>query len=153
MASKAAVVTLTNIQNDPNIIGVVSTKPAYTMGFGSELKSTKSVPVALIGRVPVKISLENGEITAGNPLTSSTRKGYAAKAAKSGRIIGYAMEDYKATTKAEKIMVFIQPGWWQSPVSAAPSPILVNESAAAAIPVPQIGYITKVNGSVIIRLG
>ena len=110
------------------------------MGSYSDLNKGENVPVALLGRVPVKVSLENGEIKAGDALTSSTRKGYAAKAVKSGRIIGYAMEDYKTAANTEKIMVFVQPGWHQS------------EAGLALAPSADLGY-QKINGSVIIRLG
>mgnify|MGYP001562030793 CR=1 FL=1 len=150
LASKAAVVALTNIQNDPNIIGVVSSKPAYIMGFGSDLKDMKSVPVALAGRVPVKVTLENGNIETGDPLTSSSKPGYAMKAVKSGRIIGYALESFNAKSKTGKILVFINAGWYNAPEQIATLPQLPKESITQA---PQINYITKVNGSVIIRLG
>src|SRR3989338_2424234 len=114
LASKAASVRLTDIQNDAKLLGVVSSDPAFIMGSYSDLNKGNNVPVALLGRVPVKVSLENGEIKAGDALTSSARKGYAAKAVKSGRIIGYAMEDYKTAANTEKIMVFVQPGWHQA---------------------------------------
>lgn len=148
LASKAAVVALTNVQNDANIVGVVSTKPAFTMGFGSELKNASSVPVALVGRVPVKASLENGEIKVGDPLTSSARKGYAAKSINSGRIIGYAMEPYRQESKNDKILVFVQPGWYNAPVETAQA----RQPALPAASMESLGY-SKVNGSVIIRLG
>ncbi len=134
LAAKAALVKTTNIQNDPNIIGVVSSNPSFIMGYGSELKDTNSVPIALIGRVPVKVSLENGQINVGDPLTSSTKKGYAAKSVNSGRIIGYAMESYNEQSNTEKILVFVQPG-------------IINSAGAGTE-----GY-KKINGSVVIKLG
>ena len=42
----------------------------------------------------VKISLENGPIYPGDPLTSSSTPGHAMKALKSSRIIGYVFEKY-----------------------------------------------------------
>ncbi len=134
LAAKAALVKTTGIQNDPNIIGVVSSNPSFVMGFGSELKDTNSVPIALIGRVPVKVSLESGIINVGDPLTSSNKKGYAAKSVNSGRIIGYAMESYNEKSNTEKILVFVQPG-------------IINAAGTVAE-----GY-KKINGSVVIRLG
>ncbi len=133
LAAKAAIVKTTIIQNDPNIIGVVSSNPSFIMGYGSELKDTASVPIALIGRVPVKVSLENGIINVGDPLTSSTKKGYAAKSLSSGRIIGYAMEDYNERSNSERILVFVQPG--------------TNNMQ------PQSAFFSKVNGSVVIKVG
>ncbi|GEM_PF-1308688 len=136
LAAKAAVVKLTEIENDPNIIGVVSSDPAFIMGSGADLKNGKNVPVALIGRVPVKVSLENGEIKAGDPLTSAKRKGYAAKAVKSGRIVGYALEDYKIEANTDRILIYLQAGWYNP----------VNEPV-------QKSRVSEVNGSVVIRLG
>ncbi len=137
IAAKAALVKTTAVQNDINIIGVVSSNPAFIMGYGSELKDTNSVPIALIGRVPAKVSLENGQISVGDPLTSSAKKGYAAKSVNSGRIIGYAMENYNEKSNSEKILVFVQPGWHNA-----------NEASSQ-----QLNYLNKVNGSVIIKLG
>ncbi|MBI1935258.1 hypothetical protein HYS31_02355 [Candidatus Woesearchaeota archaeon] len=144
IAAKAAIVKLTDQQNDPNIIGVVSSNPAFVMGFGSELKETNTVPIALVGRVPVKVSLENGAINIGDPLTSSSKKGYAAKATKSGRIIGFAMENYDEGSNAKKILVFVQPGWWQ--VQQPAEFQLENQ-------VGRLTRITEANGSVRIRIG
>jgi hypothetical protein len=94
-------------------IGVVSTQPGITLGnedgttpgvataiAGDEVASgkAKSVPVALAGRVPVKVSLENGLIKKGDALAMSTIPGVAAKALSIGQIIGYAMEDFDGTS-------------------------------------------------------
>ena len=104
---------MTDIPNDPRIVGVVSSDPAFIMGSNSDLRNGRNVPVALVGRVPVKVSLENGAISVGDPLTSSTRKGYAAKSINSGRIIGYALEDYKDRSRNEKILVLVDARWYQ----------------------------------------
>ncbi len=42
----------------------------------------------------VKVSLENGAIKRGDALAASSKEGYAMKATQSGRIIGFALEDY-----------------------------------------------------------
>ncbi|MDD5696401.1 MAG: hypothetical protein PHO90_00310 [Candidatus Pacebacteria bacterium] len=89
-----------------NLIGVVSTRPALVMAADLE----KSRSVALAGRVPVKISSENGSIEIGDPLTSaSSTLGAAMKAIGAGKILGYALEAFNAssTTSTNTILAFI----------------------------------------------
>jgi hypothetical protein len=54
----------------------------------------RSVPVALAGRIPVKVSAENGRVKAGDFLTASSIPGVAMKATKAGPIIGQALQDF-----------------------------------------------------------
>lgn len=77
---------------DQNAMGVVSTQPGFVAGAYTE----NSYPIALVGRVPVKVSNENGEIHAGDYLTSASIPGYAMKATVGGRVLGQAMEDFIA---------------------------------------------------------
>ncbi len=59
------------------------------------------------GRVPVKVSTENGSIEVGDALTSaSSTPGAAMKATGSGKILGYALEPFDATS-TETILAFI----------------------------------------------
>jgi len=95
---------------EPNLIGIISTKPELTLN--AELDHSSSRAVALIGRVPTKISLENGEISAGDYLTSSSTSGMAMRAVKSGRVVGIALESFSATdykNGKRKIQVLINP--------------------------------------------
>lgn len=78
---------------DQKILGVVSTQPAKTIG-GSGGEGVNAVPIALTGRVPVKISTENGPIEQGDLLTSSSTPGVAMKATEPGYIIGRAFDSY-----------------------------------------------------------
>jgi hypothetical protein len=65
------------------------------------------VPIALVGRVPVKVSTENGIIMPGDSLMlSHTLPGVAMKATKSGAIIAQALQGYSGTEVGE-ISVFI----------------------------------------------
>jgi len=73
---------------DNKIAGVVSTRPGFLAGDYKQ----GSYPIALAGRVPTKATAENGAIHVGDPLTTSSRAGYAMKATKAGQILGYAME-------------------------------------------------------------
>jgi|GEM_PF-1040035 len=94
---------------DKNIVGVVSTAPHLTMG--SEIAGKDAVRMTLTGRVPVKVSIENGPIVIGDVLTSSVQPGVAMKATRAGRVIGIALENYDGYNKDGKIMIFINPHW------------------------------------------
>ena len=91
------------------IVGVVSTQPHLTMG--SEYAGEDAVRLALTGRVPVKVSLENGQILAGDTLTSSSQPGKAMKAKQEGPTIGIALEDYLSEGQGDSIMVLISLGY------------------------------------------
>ena len=83
--------------------------------------------VGMLGHVYTKVSTENGSISRGDPLTSSSQRGIAMKATKAGRIVGYALESYDGTPKEGKpswyywerpagntIVALIQAGWYDS---------------------------------------
>jgi len=92
---------------DPNTIGVISTRPGLILGDETNGQGAKTVMVALAGRVPVKVSLENGPITVGDPLTPSSTPGVAMKATKYGPIIGNAMTTYNGDGPGY-VVVFIK---------------------------------------------
>ncbi|MDP2630461.1 MAG: hypothetical protein Q8P56_03575, partial [Candidatus Uhrbacteria bacterium] len=102
---------------DSRIIGVVSGSPSVVFE-GSEFKIgakpfrfTKGTkpPIALAGRVPVKVSLENGAIKPGDFLTTSHAPGVAMKATEGGATIGIALESYGGGAE-NLILVFINVG-------------------------------------------
>ncbi len=101
-----------------NMLGVVSTRPAITIaghyvitGPDGQKENADLAQVALAGRVPVKVSTENGEIQIGDYLTSSKLfPGYAMKATRSGEVIGQALEPFIASD-AGKVLVFLKPGY------------------------------------------
>jgi hypothetical protein len=78
---------------DSKAIGVISTAPGLYL---KDWKANKASgrPVALKGRVPVKVSDENGPIKRGDLLTPASTPGYAMKATKGGLVIGRALEDF-----------------------------------------------------------
>jgi hypothetical protein len=51
------------------------------------------LPLAIYGYFPAKVTVENGPIRRGDPITSSSTPGYGMKAVQACRIIGYALED------------------------------------------------------------
>lgn len=82
-------VTKSKGNNDNNIIGIVSTQPGWIIG--KESKTT--VKLALVGQVPVKVTLENGEIKRGDAITSSSLEGFGMKANNDDRIVGIALTE------------------------------------------------------------
>jgi hypothetical protein len=105
-------------QYQKDVLGVVSTAPGFVAGGYTE----DSHPIALVGRVPVKVSTENGPIKEGDFLTSASISGYAMRATESGRVIGTALEPFdesktvpcpaeglgnETTTKCGSVMMFV----------------------------------------------
>lgn len=72
-----------------DLIGIITTEPGLTLGQTAE----NAYGVALVGRVPVKVTTKNGTIKAGDVLTSSDTPGVAMKAVQAGPAIGKALED------------------------------------------------------------
>ena len=96
--------------NDVLLLGVISTEPGVLLnamhGEEDSIPGMLPYPVALCGRVPCKVTDENGPIARGDLLTTSSRVGHAMKASpirvegvevyRSGTIIGKALEPHKA---------------------------------------------------------
>ncbi len=76
--------------NDNRVAGVISTEPGIVLNAAE-----KGYKLALVGKVPVKITNEGGQIKRGDILVASSKPGYAMKAKdpKPGTIIGKALED------------------------------------------------------------
>jgi fibronectin-binding autotransporter adhesin len=92
---------------DSGLIGVVSTHPYQVAGNDDG----HSVIIALTGRAPVKVNLENGPIAAGDLLTSSSTPGVAMKAIKPGNIIGTALEAYDGTEPVAEVTTQLHNGY------------------------------------------
>ncbi|HSE56758.1 MAG TPA: hypothetical protein VLB02_01590, partial [Candidatus Paceibacterota bacterium] len=93
---------------DKNVMGVVSTSPAMIIGSkGSEGADGK--PIALSGRVPVNVNMENGPIHKGDVLTASSTPGVAMRMTKAGMMIAIALEDYNGEG-VKPIMSFVKTG-------------------------------------------
>ena len=87
------------------LMGVVSTKPGVLLGGwgqNNDPRAVKQVAIALAGRVPVKVNLENGNIIAGDPITISSTPGVGMKASSAGRVIGFALEGYSTTVENKR---------------------------------------------------
>ncbi len=91
-----------------NLIGVVSTMPFEVFGqdIGRSKNAKNPLPLALVGRVPVKVSTENGAISIGDPITSSSTAGVGMKATKAGAIVGIALEPFSGSGVG-KVMMYV----------------------------------------------
>jgi hypothetical protein len=113
--------------NDTTVAGVISTQPGIALGSSDpELDLTNptngsadgNVPLALVGRVPVKVSAENGPIRPGDLLTTSSTPGHAMLAIPveingvsfylPGTIIGKALESLEAGTGVILVLITLQ---------------------------------------------
>jgi|GEM_PF-4282267 len=100
----------TQVAYENAAIGVISTKPGFLTG---DRKAEGAQPVALAGRVPVKVNMENGSINPGDPITSSSTPGIGMKAAEAGRVIGIALQ---GATQPGTVLIFVNPSWWNGPM-------------------------------------
>ena len=92
-------------------IGIVSTEPGITLANWQQKDRTGMYPIALAGRVPVKVSTENGPIQAGDAITSSSIPGVGMKATKAGRIVGTALQSYNGEGIGS-VIVFVNPSYF-----------------------------------------
>jgi hypothetical protein len=119
-SSPAASVRRSTGPYDGRLLGVVSTSPGlvlegehvYMAGDNTKLITANKTVVGLAGRVPVKVSMENGPIQIGDPLTSSSTPGMAMKATRAGKILGYALESMSTDGK---VLLFVEPGFYIPP--------------------------------------
>ncbi len=77
------------------LIGAVSTEPGITLADWGDKNRTDKRPIALAGRVPVKVSLENGPIRIGDFVTSSSIPGVGMNACPKE-----AMENFEVTEES-----------------------------------------------------
>ena len=98
-----------------SIVGVISTKPGFLTGRSGEHVQ----PVALSGRVPVKVSGENGLIKPGDPITSSSKPGVGMKAGEAGRVVGIALQAFDGARASDQgtVLMFVNPSWWNGPMA------------------------------------
>jgi len=93
------------------VLGIVSTQPGIILKDPNTKTEGEIYPIALAGRVSVKVSLENGPIVIGDFLTSSFAPGVAMKATATGNVIGTALGAYDGTQETDTVMVFVNMGW------------------------------------------
>lgn len=116
-----------------HLMGVVATTPGLILGERTE----NAYPIALTGRVPVLITTENGDIKAGDRITTASLPGYGMKATMAGKVVGMALEDLNhdtlttcptdATKQCGQVLVFVNVGEYLG----APIESLLNTSGLA----------------------
>lgn len=102
-------VTQSSVPYDPNVIGVVSTKPFSLMGNAPE--GGIPVAVALTGRVPIRIDPDSDPITPGDFLASSRRPGLAKKATEAGYAVAKALDSWKPHSTKNTVEAILMPGF------------------------------------------
>lgn len=89
---------------DTNLLGFI-VKPES--GADGVKLNVHYLPLAIFGYFPAKVTMENGTIKRGDPITSSSKAGYGMKATSACKVIGYALED---AAQDGTIQVFAQLG-------------------------------------------
>jgi YVTN family beta-propeller protein len=103
-----------NSAYEQSVAGVISTNPTIVVGNG---RTDYTAVMAMVGRVPVKVSAENGAIARGDLLVAASLAGYAMKYnaatdtnTKMVGVIGVALESLPASSTG-KILALIRTGW------------------------------------------
>lgn len=94
------------------VAGIFSTRPGVVGRRQKTPKSSKEIPMAMVGIVPTKVSAENGPIKVGDLLVSSSRPGYAMRGTDRSRmlgaVIGKSMGTLKSGTGTIEVLVALQ---------------------------------------------
>jgi hypothetical protein len=116
--SLAAGVQKTDRAYSSSALGIVSTQPGLILGSAADAGAGTPVLLALSGRVPLKVSMENGPIQPGDYLTSSSTPGVAMKATQPGQMIGKALEGFSsANPNAQGVVTTFANLTWANPNS------------------------------------
>ncbi|MBI2310527.1 hypothetical protein HYU90_01705, partial [Candidatus Collierbacteria bacterium] len=122
--------------NANKLIGIVSTDPGLVLSDISEDGGKTTLvhpkPIALKGRVPTKVSTENGPISVGDFLTSSSLPGVAMKANKAGETLGKALENYNNSDPQQvgTILTYVNVSWYDPDVYfTATGDLHINQNA------------------------
>ena len=99
------------------VYGIVSNNYGDFTSAGNNVpESENPMPVALVGRVPVKVASDSEVIRIGDFLTTSgTQPGKAMKATQAGRVVGMAMANWDGSSAT--IMVQVINTWYQPATS------------------------------------
>jgi hypothetical protein len=141
-------VTRASLRKD-SIVGVFTSTPgtligqrssSIQLGIGSKVMESldaDEIPVALVGRVPLRVSLENGPIDIGDRLSVSSVPGVAARAKYAGMTVGVAMEPLTelASGSFGVVTVYVNVSYWEPSIrdeitqlaSAGPEVVVSSE--------------------------
>jgi hypothetical protein len=96
-----------------NTVGIVSDNHGDFTTAGHNIKPVDNpMPIALNGRVPVKVASTSGVIMPGDYVTTSSQPGKATKAEKSGTVIGKALEVWTPDSGKATVMVYVEQGFY-----------------------------------------
>jgi hypothetical protein len=97
-----------------NVVGIVVDNYGDFSSVGHNIKEEDNpMPVALNGRVPVKIASDSDPIMPGDYITTSgTEPGKGQKAKKSGQVLGKALEVWTPGSGAQTVMVYVEQGFY-----------------------------------------
>jgi len=94
---------------DPNVVGIVSTRPAFV---GNTITGADGIPVpgtvlvGLIGQIPAKVIVEKGlAIRTGDALTPASIPGYARRAQAGEPTVGVALEPLSAGQGSVSVLI------------------------------------------------
>ena len=92
-----------------------------SIGYGSIVDSDNPFPLALSGRVVVKVNLENGQIKIGDLITTSSVAGVGMRATQAGRVVAMALENLNSVQDGsyQKILVFVNAHYWAGTLNTA----------------------------------
>ena len=98
---------------ESKMLGVVSSIYEHEAPGEGLRKAEHYHLLALAGRVPVKVSTENGPIVIGDSITSSSTPGVGMKATEAGRVVGIALSSYDSTDPAAvgEVILFVNLHW------------------------------------------
>jgi hypothetical protein len=96
------------------LVGVIANNHDRRIIVGQNISSADNpLPIALKGRIPVKIAPNSPAIHAGDYLSSSDVAGLATKATKNGIMIGRAIDDWLPNTGQQTVMTYIETSYAQ----------------------------------------
>ena len=97
VTQSSAVERCTNA-SDGNVMGIVSTNPAFVGNLTKESKDNENYKIiGMIGQLPTKVSTENGSIRPGDSLTSASIPGFAMRANAGDPTVGIALEGFSSS--------------------------------------------------------
>ena len=104
-------VVLSSTPYSTMVVGVYSERPGFVgSSHPMEVQRDGEIPVAVVGIVPCKVSAENGPISRGDLLVTSSTPGHAMRADNPppGTILGKALEPLESGTGVILVLVTLQ---------------------------------------------
>lgn len=139
---KVSKLVLSTTPYQTNTVGIVSNNYGDFSSTGHDVINPldNPMPVALSGRVPVKVTTSSPAINPGDFVTTSSDPGRAMKADQSGMIIGIALEDWSPNSGKDTVMVYVN-----NTYHIADNPLNVNGDLNIATDTQNPGYYNLVD--------